>query len=64
MPPTEFVPRTSPWRLRPAERRTLLLFGDSVAVILAWLTAIYFWWAEGRWVLALPSDRETTQAQK
>ncbi len=55
MPPTEFVPRTSRWRLRPAERRTLLLFGDGVAVFLAWLTAVYFWWADGHWVLALPS---------
>ncbi len=55
MPPSEFVPRTSRWRLRPAERRTLLLFGDIVAVLLAWGTAIYFWWSEGHLVPGFPS---------
>ncbi len=40
--------------LRPAERRSLLFFGDVLAVILAWMTAVYFWWAENGLVLGFP----------
>jgi len=55
MPSSESTPRASHWRLRPAERRTLLLLGDIIAVVLAWGTAVYFWWVKDQMVTTLPS---------
>jgi exopolysaccharide biosynthesis polyprenyl glycosylphosphotransferase len=37
------------WRLRPAERRSTLIFGDLVVAILALLVALYFWSQGGEW---------------
>ncbi len=54
MPSEQSSPKTSPLRLRPAERRTLLLAGDVAAVLLAWATAVYFWWAGDRLVFGFP----------
>ncbi len=54
MPPVQSTPKTSPLRLRPAERRTLLLLGDVAAVLLAWATAVYFWWVGDRLVFGFP----------
>ncbi len=50
----QYVNRTFRWRLRPAERRTLLVVGDVIAALLAWATSVYIWWANGRWVVAFP----------
>ncbi len=54
MPPSRYLSRETTWRLRPAERRTLLLLGDIAAVLLAWGTAVYIWWASDH-LTGLPS---------
>jgi len=37
------------WRLRPAERRSTLFFGDLLVAVLALLVALYFWSQGGEW---------------
>ncbi len=40
----KFVHRNSTWRLRPGEKRTILLIGDIMAALAAWGVAAYAWW--------------------
>lgn len=39
-----------PWRIRPTERRTLLVFGDLLSASLALVVALYFWAIGDRWL--------------
>ena len=40
----KFVHRHSPWKLRPGEKRTILVLGDIIAALTAWGIAAYVWW--------------------
>ena len=44
------LPPANHWRLRPGERRTLLLFGDFIVGQIALVLSLYFWASADRWL--------------
>lgn len=47
---TKPITTTKPWRFRPAERRTLLFFGDLLVGLIALGISIYFWGIGDQWL--------------
>lgn len=50
MTTSKHVSTSSPWRVRPAERRTLLMIGDFISACIGLFLGIYLWAAGDAWL--------------
>ena len=49
MTSTKDIQKASRWRLRPRERRNLLLLGDFLVAVIALIVALSFWASAAEW---------------